>query len=167
MPSGEYWDFLKAWEISPDGARIALSTGSGIFIARRGHKLRRIPFAGATDIFWSPDGKRLAVNWTTHPPDSVLSETGNGISVVDPATGSRKDFFVWVEGGGEGPVFPRYAMAWSRNGRWLIIVKAPYTIPASRSVWAFAPATGKNVLLWQTDETVGSFAWHEGSPPTP
>jgi hypothetical protein len=167
MPAGNNYDDLRAWAVSPDGARIALSTGSDIFIARRGHKLRRIPFAGAKDIYRSPDGKRLAVNRTTHPPDTVPGATGNGISVVDQATGHRRDFFEWDEGDGNDQELPRYVMTWSQHGQWLITMKAPYTIPARRSVWAFNPVTGKNVLLWQADETVGPFAWHEGSPPSP
>jgi hypothetical protein len=167
MPVENGSGYMRAWEISPDGTRIAISTGSAIFIAQRGHRLKKFPFAGATELFWSPDGKRLGLNWENHPPDSVPSDLAHGVAILDLATGHRRDFFEWEEGVVESHGISQYVIAWSQDSRWLIMVRTPRTNPVRLSFWAYNPAIGKDVSLWQTNGTVGNFAWHEGPPPAP
>jgi len=133
---------VAAW--SPDGARLAYVEGRTLYLAKSDGnapgKLLTLPYAWATDLHWSPDGRRISL---------VLQETHGG-------RGRLWD--VQIERGRAAPLLPGWSSAdtdeessgqWTAGGRFFVFaathsgVEGIWAIPQHSSVfggWLARPA---------------------------
>ena len=140
-------------EWSPDGRRIAYTTGEGVFVARSdGAEARRLANGGGVPA-WSPDGRHVAYT------------SGNSIYVAGAdGAGARR-----VAGGGTGPI-------WSPDGRWIAYESTSGADGASpdglRQLWIVGSGGGasrfvsaydpRQPVVWSPDSTRLSYVAESG-----
>ena len=132
---------------SPDGARLAVLTGSGalyLLDARTGQPLHTIPVAhpvGALTLDWSAGG--LATGGQDGKIRLWAGERGDALAVLDGAEGSRR---TWIE-----------QVRWSPDGRLLATI-------TGKTLRVWNPAAGEQFMEFAAHpSTLAALCWRPDS----
>jgi eukaryotic-like serine/threonine-protein kinase len=114
---------------APDGHTLAYEKDGGVYVLVRGEAPRQIVSAtgGSPQMAWSPDGKQLIL-W---------NYSQNDVCIV-PVTGGTCRLLGLVPLGEEAS-----GLSWSKDGRWLIMSRGPFS--GAKALWAipFDSSSGK------------------------
>jgi hypothetical protein len=161
-----HWDAaLRDMAATPDARRFAATIGSEVLIAERGKKLRALPVRDIQDLMWSHDGRKLA-GLSMALYDRATLEFGCDIDLINLDSGHLQSLAGWGNSFGEHDN-DEHMLAWSLNDHDLIGWTGLTGYPSYPKLWSLDVSTKKETVLWDSKDTVTSFAWHEGSPRAP
>jgi serine/threonine-protein kinase len=109
---------VMALRLSPDGRRLAFSTGgvnrgAWVYDIRRNTVTRLTSDGQPWTPFWTPDGKRVVFSWSTTGPSEIWWAAGDGSGKMEHLTKAE---------------FEQRASSWTLDGKYLAFVEA---IPGS------------------------------------